>query len=138
MFTVGRVLAGLYARRLGLHNLLVFSLLAALLGALLVWWAPLPWVSLLGVALTGFAVAPIFPAMVSGTSQRVGDHHAANTIGMQIGAAGLGGAVLPGIAGVLARNISLEIIPLFLVVVIVLLLALYLASAKYRVLEQTP
>lgn len=127
-FTLGRVMAGLYARRIGLHSLLQFSLLAALVGAILVWWSPIAWVGLLGVALTGFAIAPIFPALVSGTSQRVGAHHAANTIGMQIGAAGLGGAVLPGVAGVLARNISLEVIPVFLVAVIAILLGLYTYS----------
>src|SRR5690606_5677126 len=84
MFTVGRVLAGLYARRMGAQTLLLMSMLAALAGALLLWWSPVPLAGLLGVAITGFAIAPIFPALVSGTSQRVGAHHAANTIGMQI------------------------------------------------------
>lgn len=138
MFTVGRVLAGLYARRLGLHTLLRFSLLVALVGALLVWWSPVDGVGLLGVALTGFAIAPIFPAMVSGTSQRVGAHHAANTIGMQIGAAGLGGAVLPGVAGILARNFSLEIIPVYLVAIIILLFALYSFSHYLIIPAKTP
>lgn len=129
-FTLGRVLAGLYARRLGVHRVLQFSLAAALLGAILVWWSPVPLLGLLGITLTGFAVAPIFPALVSGTSQRVGAAHAANTIGMQIGAAGLGGTMLPGVAGVLARRISLEIIPVYLIGSIIILFALYLLSSK--------
>lgn len=131
-FTLGRILAGLYAQRLGSHAVLRFSLLAALAGAILLWWSPVQMVGLLGVAITGFAVAPIFPAMVSGTSQRVGAHHAANTIGMQIGAAGLGGSILPGVAGVLARRISLEIIPLYLVSLIVVLLLLYWLAMRPR------
>jgi fucose permease len=132
MFTVGRVLAGLYASRIGANTLLRMSILAALFGAVLLWWSPVPLAGLLGVAITGFAIAPIFPALVSGTSQRVGAHHAANTIGMQIGAAGLGGTLLPGAAGVLARWISLEVIPVFLVVAILVLLGLYLASTGQR------
>jgi fucose permease len=131
-FTLGRILAGLYAQRLGSHAVLRFSMVAALLGAILLWWSPVEMVGLLGVAITGFAVAPIFPAMVSGTSQRVGAHHAANTIGMQIGAAGLGGSLLPGVAGVLARRISLEIIPLYLVSLIVVLLLLYWLAMRPR------
>ena len=124
-FTLGRILAGLYAQRLGSHTVLRISMFAALVGAVLLWWSPAQIVGLLGVAITGFAVAPIFPAMVSGTSQRVGVHHAANTIGMQIGAAGLGASLLPGLAGVLARRISLEVIPVYLVTLIVVLLLLY-------------
>lgn len=126
MFTVGRVLAGLYAGRLGTRRLLRISLLAALGGVLLLWWNPLAWVSLLGVALTGFAIAPIFPALVSGTEARVGARHTSNTIGMQISAAGLGVAVLPGLVGAVAERTSLESIPPFLAVLFLTLIGLNL------------
>jgi fucose permease len=81
------------------------------------------------VALTGFAVAPIFPGLVSGTSARVGPRHAANTIGMQIGAAGLGGALIPALAGVLAQRISLEVIPVYLAALLAVLLGLFVANS---------
>jgi fucose permease len=68
------------------------------------------------VTLIGFAIAPVFAALVSGTSRRVEAHFAANTIGMQMSAAGLGGAAVPSLIGVLARLFSLEAIPLSLVV----------------------
>ena len=131
-FTLGRILAGLYAKRVGVHTLVRLSLLGALLGALLLWWNASEATSLLGVAIVGFAVAPIFPAMVSGTRDRVGAHHAANTIGIQIAAAGLGGALLPGLAGILARQISLEVIPVYLAFLIAALLTLYRVSIKYH------
>ncbi len=127
-FTVGRVLAGLYANRVGGRKLVAGSLLLALAGALLLWWNPSNTVSLIGVATVGFAIAPVFPALVSLTSDRVGAKHAANTIGMQISAAGLGGAVLSSLAGVLARRISLEVIPIYLTGVAALLLTIFLAS----------
>lgn len=130
MFTVGRILAGLYARRWRIKGLVRISLGAALVGALLLWWNPAQGVSLFGVALTGFAIAPIFPALVSGTQQRVGAEHAANTIGMQIGAAGLGGALLPGAAGVIARYTTLEAIPIFLSIIILVLLGLYMLALR--------
>ena len=56
---------------------------------MLLWWNPTAWIGLLGVVIIGFFIAPIFPGLVSGTSGRVGPRYAANTIGMQIGAAGL-------------------------------------------------
>lgn len=98
-FTLGRFSAGLVARKLGGRTLLRASLLLALIGVLLIWWNPSPFLSLLGVAVSGFALAPVFPALVSGTASRVGPQHAANTIGVQISAAGLGGALLPALTG---------------------------------------
>ena len=89
-------------------------MIGALTGALLLVWNPSAAVNLLAVAIIGFSIAPIFPAMMSGTSKRVGEHFAANTIGMQMTATGLGTAVIPGLMGVIAKQVSLETIPLIL------------------------
>ena len=132
MFTVGRILAGLLTRRFGMGNLLKAGFLMALAGSVLLWWNPFPQASIIAVSIIGFAIAPIFPGLVSGTSMRVGEHHAANTIGMQIAAAGLGGAVVPSLAGVLAQNFSLEAIPVYLVGVFILLTMLYLSTSRPR------
>ncbi len=129
-FTVGRVVAGLYAKRLGVNSLVLGGLAGALLGAVLLLWNPSGVANLLAVALVGFAIAPIFPALMSGTSQRVGAHFAANTIGMQMAAAGLGTAVIPSLAGILARQFSLEVIPVCLVAVFAGLFGLYALAAR--------
>ncbi len=115
-FTIGRVLAGLFAKRVGSKVLVQGGVALAFLGAALLWWNPSQTVNLAAVAIMGFAIAPVFPAMMSGTSQRVGAKFAANTIGMQMAASGLGGAIIPGLVGVLARHVSLEIIPICLVI----------------------
>ncbi|HET9591214.1 MAG TPA: MFS transporter [Anaerolineales bacterium] len=129
-FTVGRILAGLLTRSLGTANLLKVGFLVALGGSLMLWWNPFPQASIIAVSLIGFAIAPIFPGLVSGTRARVGEQHAANTIGMQIAAAGFGGAVVPSLAGVLAQNFSLEAIPVYLVGVFILLIGLYLTVSR--------
>ena len=129
-FTVGRVVAGLYAKRAGVNLLVQGSLVGALLGAALLIWNPSEAANLLAVALIGFSIAPIFPALMSGTSQRVGAHFAANTIGMQITASGLGAAVIPSLLGVMARQFTLEVIPICLVVVFLGLFGFYRLSMK--------
>ena len=131
-FTIGRIMAGLLTRRFGMANLLKAGFLLALGGSILLWWNPFPQASIIAVSAIGFAIAPIFPGLVSGTSARVGEHHAANTIGMQIAAAGFGGAVVPSLAGVLAQNFSLEAIPVYLVGVFALLTGLYFAVSRPR------
>ncbi len=129
-FTVGRILAGLYAKRVGVNRLVLGGLVAALLGAVLLWWNPINAASLISIPLIGFAIAPIFPALISGTSQRVGAHNAANTIGMQMAASGLGTAVIPSTIGILAGRISLEVIPVCLMVLYAGLLGLFTLSVK--------
>ncbi len=131
-FTIGRVLAGLYAHRIRLNTMMDGALVLALVGAVLFWWNPIAVVGVAGVFIVGFAMAPIFPGLVSSTSQRVGRHHAGNTIGIQMSAAGLGGAVLPSLAGLLAARISLETIPVLLSVSLLVLLALYLLATRGR------
>jgi len=48
--------------------------------------------------------------LVSVTPVRVGESHASHTIGFQVAAAYLGIAGIPGLTGLLARWISLEVI----------------------------
>ena len=102
---------------------------------MLLWWNPFPQASIIAVSAIGFAIAPIFPGLVFGTSGRVGEHYAANTIGMQIAAAGFGGAVVPSLAGVLAQNFSLEAIPVYLVGVFLVWTALYLPVSRLRLVS---
>lgn len=130
MFTIGRVIAGLFAKKVGVNKLVLSSLIGAFFGAVLLWWNPLPIINVFGVGIIGLMFAPIFPGLVSGTSQRVGAQHAANTIGIQMSAAALGTATIPSLMGVLARRISLEVIPVILVVLFSIQILLYLTSSR--------
>ncbi|MEJ5223562.1 MAG: MFS transporter [Anaerolineales bacterium] len=129
-FTIGRILAGTIASRVGVNKLVLGGLAGALLGTGLLIWNPSELSNVIAVAVIGLAIAPIFPAMMSGTRLRVGDHDAANTIGMQMAATGLGTAVIPGLMGVLARQVSLETIPVFLLAVYAGLLGFYLLTLR--------
>ncbi len=131
MFTIGRVIAGLYAKRIGVNVLVQGSLAGALLGALLLWWNPTPAANLVSVAVIGFAIAPIFPGLVSGTSGRVGRRFAANTIGMQMSASSLGAASIPSLVGILAQNISLEVVPICLATLFTAQIVLYEINSSH-------
>lgn len=137
-FTIGRILAGIFTKRFRMHSLIRGSLMGAFLGAALLIWNPFKAVSLIGVVFIGFAIAPIFPGMVSLTHRRVGARFAANTIGMQISAAGLGVAVIPGLTGVLAQRISLEVIPVLILFWIISLFVLYSLSIRREIPQSTP
>jgi fucose permease len=123
--TVGRILFGVAASRISTAVLLRIAMSGCVLGTALIWWNPTNTISLLGLALLGFALAPIFPLSISDTTRQIGTRHAPNAIGFQVAAASLGIAVLPGLGGLLAERLGLEIIGPFLLVLAVLVLVLH-------------
>lgn len=129
-FTIGRIVAGVVAARLGIHRLVLGGIVGALLGAGLLIWNPSEIANVVAVAVIGLSIAPIFPGMMSGTRRRVSDYHAANTIGMQMAATGVGMAAIPALMGALARQFSLEVIPVCLLAVYAGLLAAYMLAIQ--------
>ncbi len=118
-FTMGRFITGLVIDRID-HNLFLrVSMVFAIMGASLIWLNPSPTLSFAGLALMGFAMAPIAPTIMGDTPRRVGIERAPNMIGYQSTGAGIGIAFFPALAGILAEYISLEMIGLFLIVLTV-------------------
>jgi fucose permease len=124
-FTIGRMLMGLLALRIGDKPLLYASLSMGVVGSFLLFLNLSDALSLTGLLLLGFGQAAIFPILISQTPHRVGIRHAANTIGFQVGFAGMGGATLAGIAGVVAENFGIETISAFLFITAIVLFSLY-------------
>lgn len=131
-FTIGRILAGLVARKTGNNKLVLGGVSGAIIGTGLLIWNPSEIANVIAVALIGLSIAPIFPAMMSGTKARVGIRHVANTIGMQMAATGFGGVGISALMGVMARRVSLEVIPLLLLLVYISLLIVYLIAIKLK------
>ena len=123
--TAGRVVAGAIASRVPADVVLRVAMAAAPLGAAMVWSRWSLGASLAGLAVLGFALAPIYPLLIALTPARTGGHRAAHAIGFQVAAAYLGVAALPGAAGVLARAHGLEVLGPFLVGAAVVLLILH-------------
>lgn len=147
--TVGRILGGFVADRIGPTRLLRLSVIGAVVGAALVLARSQAAFSVaglavhvghalnfIGLALTGFSLATIFPTLISLTPGRVGLPHAANAIGFQIGAAGLGAAALPGLAGLLAGRLGLEAIGPFLLAATVVQWVLFEAGERRAALRR--
>jgi len=130
--TVGRIVFGIVADRLRIVSLLRGCMLGVILGSAFVWWNVTDTLGFLGLALIGFSVAPLFPSMVSDTPKRLGAAHAPNAIGFQVSAASLGIAILPGLAGVLAENLGLEVIGPFLLIVSTAMFLLHETIVHHR------
>jgi fucose permease len=129
---VGRLLFGFVVNRISPVGLLRGCMLTILLGAILIWLNPSQQLSFAGLGLVGFAAAPIFPSLIAQTPRRLGPAHVANAIGFQVGAASLGIALLPALAGVLAESLGLEIIPPLLALAAVAMLGLHEAIVRWE------
>lgn len=131
-FTIGRMLFGVYMPKGSVLTLLRLCMLASAAGALLWWWNPAPIVGLAGLVVLGFAQAPLFPVLISQTPKQVGLAHAQNAIGVQVAGAGIGIAVLPGIAGFLSARFGLETVGLFVAMSLIALILLHELQISYH------
>ncbi len=129
---VGRVLFGFIADRVPLTQTLRLCMLATAVGALLFWLEPTRSLSLVGLVMIGFFLAPIFASLISLTPGRVGRTHADSAIGFQIAAAGLGGATLTGLVGVVAHALGLWVVGASLLFFALLLLGLYEVLSRVK------
>jgi fucose permease len=127
---VGRLLAGAVTDRIGTHRMLPAGVSGLALGAVLIALPAPGWVTVAGLVVTGFAAAPMFPLLTLTTAERVGDAHADRTIGVQVGASALGGALVPAAIGVLIGRVGPEILGPCLVVLATLLALIYARSRR--------
>ncbi|MFF0315903.1 MFS transporter [Micromonospora sp. NPDC005252] len=127
---VGRVVQGVVAERLGPRLVLRVSLGGMALGAALIAVPGSAVLAVLGLVVLGFAAAPVFPLLTLTTADRVGAAHADRAIGLQIGAAGVGAALVPTGLGVLISNVSVQVLGPALVVLALALIVLYELGAR--------
>ncbi len=114
--TVGRMAAGVAGVRVGSRSLLLGGVAMTLAAALAFWLAPSPVWSVLALPLLGLGLAPIYPALMTLTSERLPADRVTAAVGYQTAAAGLGGSGLPAGAGVLMQVFGLALLGPFLAV----------------------
>lgn len=124
-FTIGRIFFGFIVHRFKTVSMIRFCMVGIIFGMFLLWWNPSVILGYIGLLIFGFTLAPVFALMITSTQDRLGPVHAPNAIGFEIAAASVGVGFLTGVAGVLAKNNSLEIVPPFLLVFCILMAVLY-------------
>lgn len=122
---VGRVLAGVIAPRVGLDRLLRVTMLITLVGVLLFTFAKPVEISAAGLVLTGLGLAPIFPCLMTMTPRRLGAGYATHAVGFQVSSGMLGAALVPGMAGLFAEKLGLEVVGQFALALAVSLFSIH-------------
>ncbi|SIQ08745.1 Fucose permease [Alkalispirochaeta americana] len=121
--TAGRFLTGFLTFRLKNNTMIGGGAVIALTGIILMALPlPLP-TALIGLFLTGFGCAPIFPCMLHETPLRFGQEYAQSIMGFQMALAYIGSTFLPPLFGYVATFTGMMVLPFFLLAYILALLA---------------
>lgn len=125
--TAGRLAAGYVGERVSASRVISSSVLLALAGTGVLWWDPFA-LGAIGLPITGFGFAAVFPTMVALTPSRIGRLESTRVIGYQLAAANIGAATIPWILGLVAGAMGLGALAAGLLIGTGLLGALHLLT----------
>ena len=123
--TVGRALSGFITMKFTDSQMIRagFAIIAVGVGAMLL---PLGTeVSLVGLVLAGLGCAPIYPCVIHSTPTHFGEDKSQAIIGVQMASAYAGVCLMPPLFGVIARSISVSLLPMYLMALLVLMAVMY-------------
>ncbi|PKL26732.1 MAG: MFS transporter [Spirochaetae bacterium HGW-Spirochaetae-3] len=106
----GRVLTGFVSDRLGNRRMVWIGMGVATVGAALFAIRGPLWLSAPGLFLLGLGFAPIYPGLMHETPRRFGGDVYRTVIGFQMAAAMLGASFFPGLVGLAAARLGLEVL----------------------------
>ena len=111
--TAGRFLSGFVADRMGDKNLIRIGLAIISVGILLI-MLPYQSCALVGLIVTGFGCAPIYPSIIHSTPSNFGEENSQKIVGIQMASAYTGCALMPPLFGLLCEILPLGIYPFYL------------------------
>lgn len=82
-------------------------------------------VSLVGLVLIGLGCAPIYPCIIHAIPSIFGADKSQAVIGVQMASAYVGPLLMPPLFGVIANNVSVVLLPAFLLVLTVLMVLMH-------------
>ena len=129
--TVGRALSGFVTMKFTDTQMIRagFAVIAVGVGVML-----LPFgteLSLIGLVLAGLGCAPIYPCVIHSTPAHFGEENSQALIGVQMASAYVGVCLMPPLFGVIARSISVSLLPVYLMALLVLMAVMYELLLKH-------
>lgn len=134
--TLGRIVLGHVAERLGPARLVQSSILGAACGILITWLIPTVIGALIGLFVFGFCLGPIFPTVIALMSTFVSARLLPSAIGFLTSSANIGAALLTWGAGILIEHIGLNALWPYEILITLAMFVLWLLLARQPRVEQ--
>lgn len=123
--TAGRFLCGFVTEKIGDKNMIRIGIAVMLAGIVSVAFSfiatPL---ALVGFVVFGLGCAPVYPSIIHATPENFGRENSQAIIGVQMASAYSGSVLAPPLFGLVARHVSLSLLPAYLAVFTILLLVM--------------
>lgn len=82
------------------------------------------WPALIGLVITGFGCAPVYPCIIHSTPDNFGREYSQSMVGIQMASAYIGSTFMPPVFGVIAQYVHIGLYPVFLMLFAVLMLVM--------------
>ncbi len=120
--TIGRGINGFIAMKLKDNQMIRMGQFIILIGVIIM-LLPLNKVfSLIAFSLIGLGCAPIYPCIIHSTPEHFGEENSQAIIGVQMASAYVGSCLMPPLFGLIADNISIKLLPLYLFILLILMI----------------
>ncbi len=127
--TVGRALSGFVTMRLSDDQMIRLGLCIILVGIFLL-FLPVKTLSLAGLVAIGLGCAPVYPCIIHSTPERFGAENSQAFVGIQMASAYVGTTLMPPLFGLIARNLGISLLPVYLILFLSLMLSMHLKLTK--------
>ena len=123
--TIGRAISGLLTLKLNDRQMIRLGQAVIAVGMALLFLPMGGSVALAGLVLTGLGCAPVYPCIIHSTPALFGAERSQALIGIQMASAYVGSCLMPPLFGLLARHITVALLPLYLAVLLAVMVLMY-------------
>lgn len=115
--TIGRGINGFIAMKLKDEQMIHMGIVIIFIGIISMFLS----YSLLGFILIGLGCAPIYPCIIHSTPNHFGANNSQAIIGVQMASAYIGTCLMPPLFGLIARHLSIKLLPIYLLLFLLLM-----------------
>lgn len=119
--TVGRLISGFVAHKLGDRKMVRLGQMIAGIGVLILFLPLSEYVTLAGLIAIGLGCAPIYPSLLHETPDNFGSELSQAIMGIQMACAYVGSTFMPPIFGLIAEYVSIKFYPLYLLLFVIIM-----------------
>lgn len=123
--TIGRGICGFIAMKYNDNQMIRAGILLMAIGVAVLFIPIGAYTAFIGLTLIGLGSAPVFPSVIHSTPYNFGVTHSQAITGVEMASAYTGTLIMPALFGVIGREISFSLYPVFIGVILAIMFLMY-------------